>query len=140
MAEEWLNANLCALSDTVRVELGPQYVELLCSDENLSNEVTAPHYRIGARDALGRFIRPAELPEGPLKNSIFQSIAKEKALGVYGVVNVWDKMTVVDWREKFVPKLWKVYQDQGEGFVNVSEHLDREKALSEARNLLRGAN
>ena len=138
MGEEWLNPDLCELSATVRVERGPQYVELLCSDENLVNGVTAPHYRIGTRDAMGKFIRPDEIPDPARRQAVFRSIAQEKALGIYGVVRAGEKMTVVDWRERFAPKLWKVYQDQGNGFVKLSEHPNQDRALAEARKLLRG--
>ncbi len=48
--EKWLNDCLCSLgNDTVRVELGPQIIELDCTEANLDDEVTAPHYRIGNR-------------------------------------------------------------------------------------------
>jgi len=86
MSKKWLNKKLCSFGDDkVRIELGPQIIELDCTDKNLSNDVTSPHYQIGKKDAFGKII------------------GSDK------------KMNCVDWRAKHVPELWKVYKMQETG-------------------------
>ncbi len=98
---KWLNPGmLCSFGDDqVRIELAPQIIELDCTDENLRDEVTAPHYKIGGIDAYGRVIRPNEADVLVQKNPV-------------GSVNKGEKMFCVDWRAKHVPHAWKVYQWQ----------------------------
>lgn len=99
MKGKWLVKNvLWTLNELVRIELGPQLVELDCTDENLKNEVTAAHYHVGARDALGRVIRPREA-----------GLPSDDKLGV---VEKGQKMVCVDWDARHKPKVWKIYQNQ----------------------------
>jgi len=61
MSANWINDNLASFADdTVRVELGPQIIELDCTDANLQDDVTHPQYKIGGIDALGKVIRPGK--------------------------------------------------------------------------------
>ncbi len=124
---KWLNPDvLCSFGDDqVRIELGPQIIELDCTDENLRDEVTAPHYKIGGIDAHGRVIRPDEAKVLVQKNPI-------------GIVNKGEKMHCVDWRCKHVPKIWKVYQYDGERFIQVGERADKTEAVAWAEELLGG--
>lgn len=117
----------CFAEDTVRIEIGPQYVELEVNAENLSDKVTHPAYKLGAIDALGRLI------------------GTEKT------------MTVVDRESKFVPHLWKVYElqkspaldrdgnefkdEDGETvmidrFIKIDEKEDFDEALAIAETLV----
>ena len=133
---KWLNPNvLCSFGDDqVRIELGPQIIELDCTDENLSDEVTSPHYKIGGIDAYGRVIRPQEAEVLVQKNPV-------------GVVNKGEKMHCVDWRAKHVPFVWKVYQWQETAdlnpddesifrFIKVGERADKAEAIAWAEELL----
>ena len=118
--EKWLNKKLCSLhGDKVRVELGPQIIELDCTTKNLSDEVTAPHYQLGKVDAYGKIIDPSKR----------------------------DKMHCVDWRSKHVPHLWKVYEMQEtedfdkdkkpvSKFIKVAEFENKDEALTSARGLI----
>ena len=133
---KWLNPDvLCSFGDDqVRIELGPQLIELDCTDENLRDEVTHPQYKIGGRDAYGRVIRlsEAEKPMDPTG---------------YGVVEKGEKMHCVDWRSKHVPHLWKIYQlqdtddvdpktgDPVQRFIKVDEVEGRDEALKRARTI-----
>lgn len=87
MNENWLNDNLCSFDEKVRVELGPQIIELDCTLANLDDNVTAPYYRAGTVDALGKEINPSPAEDG-------------------------NTMHVVDRRAKHAPKVWKIYQWQ----------------------------
>ena len=126
MKENWINENLCSFDEKVRIELGPQIIELDCTHANLSDYVTAPHYQAGKIDAYGKTIVPKD----------------------------GGKMHCVDWREKHVPKVWKVYQWQDTGevvkddkvdgmspgdpifcFVKVGEYLEKADALKQAKTL-----
>lgn len=155
MTPTWLIPDkLCTYDEKVRVELGPQIVELDCNDDNLSDAVTAPHYRIGGRDAYGRFIRPSEMPattsaDKRIKAQVHASIANERKRGVYGVILEGAKMSVVDWRGKHKPHVWKVYQMQEtedldkEGkpirrFIQVGWDIDKANALAMAEQIARG--
>lgn len=127
MSANWINDNLASFADdTVRVELGPQIIELDCTTANLADEVTHPQYRIGGIDAYG------------------QAITAD-------IVDKGGKMHCVDWRSKHVPHLWKVYQlmETGEteedgkpvmAFGKVNEFEDKDEALSCAIGLTGGAN
>lgn len=125
---KWLvKDKLCSFAkDTVRIELGPQIIELNCNKKNLSNAVTAPHYQVGKIDAYGNRI----------------------ILG--------KKMCCVDWRAIHVPHLWKVYQmketgelDKATGkiavdkdgkpiqrFIKVNEYKYKDKAIAYAKGLI----
>ncbi len=124
---KWLNPDvLCSFGDDqVRIELAPQIIELDCTDENLSDKVTSPHYKIGGIDAYGRVIRPGEAEVLVQRNPV-------------GVVNKGEKMHCVDWRSKHVPHVWKVYQYDGERFIQVGERADKAEAIAWAEELLGG--
>lgn len=114
MEQNWIIPDkLCSLfGDTVRVEIGPQIIDMDCTDENLSNEVTHVNYRIGSRDADGRLIRPIEAASDQIhKNQICYQISVEEKRGLIPI-NKGEVMRCVDYREKHVPHQWKVYQLQ----------------------------
>ena len=123
MAEKWYGETLCSLADDqVRVEIGPQIVEIDCTPENLDNRVTHANYRVGGRDAYGRIIMRDQV-SGQVDDSL-------------GSVNAGEKMAVVDWRERLAPKVWKVYQQQDGRFQKVAEFEDKDAALNHARGLI----
>ncbi len=123
MKESWISDHLCSFGEKVRIEKSPQLVELLCTDANLSDRITAPHYHIGARDALGRIIRPEDYGR-PVDLSL-------------GKVSKGEKMVCLDWRAKFKPYVWRVYKWDGERFVPAGENVDLNKARSIAHGLLK---
>ncbi len=105
--EKWLNDNLCSLhDDKVRIELGPQIIELPCTDANLRNAVTSAHYQKGRIDAYGV------------------------------VIGTKKKMNCVDWRARHIPKLWKIYTLQDDSFIKMAEFEDKDEALTHARGLI----
>lgn len=117
--EKWLNKKLCTFhNDKVRIELGPQIIELPCTDENLSNSVTSTHYKMGGIDAMNRFIRP---DEQIAKQSDKKKAAAMQAYVDYevnqmgrGIIKKGEDMACVDWRAIHVPHVWKVYVLQQE--------------------------
>lgn len=151
MTGKWLNDNLYSIDEKVRVERGPQMIELECNDKNLSDKVTAPHYRIGKRDALGKIIMPEKIKVES------ERVAAEA--DPYGTVKDGEPMNVVDWRAKHVPHLWKIYQLQETGevyakddpdgtfkkgdpierFIKISEVEGKEGALASAQALFKEA-
>jgi len=139
MNENWLNENLCSFDEKVRVEIGPQIIEMPCNDDNLRNEVTHPNYRKGGRDALGRIIKYNELTDDE----------RDQVDASMGVVNDGETMACVDWREKHAPKLWKVYKwvDSGEKdkqgkpvfrWTKINEFVDKAEALEFAKATAEG--
>lgn len=104
---KWLSPVLCSLEEKVRVERGPQYVELDCTDENLDDSKTHPHYRIGGRDAHGNFIRPDEITDPSYRAQVKAEIINPH--NPFKGIAKGEKMTVVDYRQKIVPHLWKIY-------------------------------
>ena len=124
MRETWLQKDkLCSIDDDkIRLEFGPQLIELPCTDENLRNEVTSAHYRIGARDALGRMIRPEE-----------SGTEVDLALGK---VSKGEKMVCVDWRARFKPFVWKIYLLENGKFQKHGEVPRFDEARDIARRLL----
>lgn len=165
--ETWLSDTLCSLGDdVVRVERGPQMLRLQCNAANLDDSVTAPHYRIGGRDASGKFIKPGDMPEDTqaqreAKAMVHAAMAREAKAGVYGVVNDGDDMHVLDWKEKHTKHTWKVYElqemddlvfekpgvplldDAGKPvkqkrFIKVNELATPEEAMAFARTLVEG--
>lgn len=143
--QELIPGKLYSFDEKVRVEIGPQVIELTCCDENLSDEVTAPHYKIGGRDANGKLIRPDELPQD---QNVKKIRARDKVLGIPEVAK-GEKMACVDWRSKHVPHIWKIYQLQetaevdelGETvfrFVKVDDIPGKEDALAVAQELYEG--
>ena len=140
MAENWITQTLCSLDEKVRIERGPQIIELDCNDANLSDSVTAPHYRNGGRDATGRLIRPDLAGDKAVKQA---RIEKERGIES---LSEGEKMLCVDYREKHAPWLWKIYQSQefeqlnqktGEHetiskFVKVDEVEGKDDALAKA--------
>ena len=130
MAETWLyhdlpNGALLSLDEVVRVEIGPQVIELQCSPEHLSVIYTHAVYRVGKRDASGRMIVGDDA----------QLVAKHPDGVKYG-----DRMRVVDWDAKFAPRLWKVYRwELLKGarlkWVKVGQFENFDDALSLARQL-----
>jgi hypothetical protein len=154
MTGQWLiEDKLYSLEEKVRIELGPQLVNLECTDENLDDKVTHRNYRIGSRDAMGRIIRPDEMPEGKEKNIVKAVLAEEAEQGGgYGAVAKGEMMTCVDWRAKHLPHVWKIYQLQSTGtfnkrtgeeitrFIQVGEAYEFEEALPIAENFLKEMN
>lgn len=139
MAEEWLKnkqgveMNIFQVDGLVRMERGPQVMQMTCTDDNLDDSMTHPHYKVGGRDAMGRLIQPdrhlASLKEkvAALKNvkaSPARIEAAEAALEDFDVamrVDAEEKvdgvaegatMEIVDYRAKHRPFLWKIYTYQ----------------------------
>ena len=104
MQGEWLNDKLYSIDEKVRVEKGPQLIELICNEENLRDEVTAAHYVVGKIDARGRVIMPEKIADDKQR-----ATAEANRLGT---VSEGEVMSVLDWRSKHVPHAWKIYQDQ----------------------------
>lgn len=133
MSETWLFNNLpegalLSLDEVVRVEFGPQTIELDCTPQYLSIIYTHANYRVGAFDAHGRMI-VGDDPE----------LMKKYPDGIkYG-----DRMRCVDWKAKFVPKLWKVYRWQMRldlkpaqfGWLKIAQYEDFNDALEHGRKL-----
>ena len=143
MAETWLSKDkagngvlLSLAADSVRVEIGPQYVELPCTAANLADTVTHSSYRPGRRDALGRII----LPENHGLDDV--TVAKLKR-DPMGFVSEGETMTVVDHKQVHKPRAWKVYHKQDvdgtERFVKVAEYEDFEQATTRARAIAGGS-
>ena len=130
MKETWINGHLCSFEEKVRIEKGPQLVTLECNKENLSDAVTMPHYRIGGRDALGRVICPERA--SPRRDFIADPGPPDLTLGK---VSIGEDMICVDWRCKFKPWVWKIYQWDGERFVHKDEVEELVKARAIARQL-----
>ena len=147
MAEQWLKEGvLCSFDELVRIEKGPQVVELECNDANLSNDVSHANYQIGTRDAMGKIIRPSEAA-AEHKVAVDRAVASDARKGVYGVVNKGETMSVVDRKAIHAPFMWKIYQWQEtdefnektdepiEKFVKVGEVAGKDEALAQARAL-----
>ena len=115
MDKKWLiEDKLLSLDgDRLRVEIGPQVVELACTDENLRDSVTSKHYKIGGRDATGRFIRPDEFRgNAKAKQELDDAVALYRAQGGAEPLKKGETMRCVDHRARHVPHLWKVYELQ----------------------------
>lgn len=130
--ESWISDRLCSFGEKVRIEKSPQLVELLCTDANLSDRITSPHYRIGGRDALGRVICPERV-------KLYRDFADDPGPPdlTLGKVSMGEKMVCLDWRAKFKPYVWRVYKWDGERFVPAGENVDLNKARSIAHSLLK---
>lgn len=136
-------------NDKVRIELGPQIIKMECTDANLCDTVTSPHYKLGQKDAHGVVI--GKLVDGTGGDSV---------PAVYEQDPKQTHMHCVDWRCKHAPKLWKVYQSQDTGkvvegdklrgrgvnkgdkifqFVKVAEFEDLAEAVSAAQDFIGGA-
>ena len=50
MNEDWLSQTLCEIEGVVRIERGPQLMEMTCDDDSLRDEVTAPRAAVQARN------------------------------------------------------------------------------------------
>lgn len=151
MTEQWLiEDKLCSFDEKVRVELGPQVIELDCTDANLCDTVTHPHYRIGGRDAMGRIIRPDDHVIADKKeNGVFRNaVAKDISLGRKPVA-AGEMMACVDWKAKSVPHVWKIYVSTPTGlfdeegdeihrFEKLEEVEGKDKALAKAKKVYEG--
>ena len=168
MSETWVNENLCCLDSggvgyIVRVERAPKRIELEISDANLSDEVTAVHYKLGRRDALGRLLDPAEairrlraqveagLLSAEVAEAVITQIDASRALArIHGLaeLKLGDKMMVADWRRKHSPYVWYIYRkerkqelqangttSERELFNRVGEVSEKEAALEAARQM-----
>jgi hypothetical protein len=51
-----INSNLIEFDGKYRIEMGPPRKVAVATEELLSNELTAEHYQVGAKDALGKEI------------------------------------------------------------------------------------
>jgi hypothetical protein len=107
---KWINENFCSFDELVRIELGPQVIILDCTEENLSNRITSAHYFTGQKDALGYIIDPSKK----------------------------GKMHCVDWRQRFVPNVWKIYKFNKDlnRFDLVEENENKDEAIKSAQVLL----
>lgn len=119
---KWINPNLCSMyDDQVRVELGPQIIELPATEQTIKGGQIMPYYKEGALDALGKVIKIC--PEGGSET-----------------------IHVVDHRQKFVKKLWKVYDRQKTNelsanhdyifrYIKVAEYESKDQAIKHAKSL-----
>lgn len=105
--ETWLTDTLCQVGPSVRIEYGPQRVQMECTAETIADSVTPARYKVGAPDALGKTI----------------------ALG--------ERMTIIDSDARHKPFLWTVYElrtVEGEArYFPVGGNAVKETALAEAR-------
>ncbi len=155
--EVWMNDRLCCFADdTVRIEIGPQVISMKCTEENLMNGVTPPHYRLGGRDATGAMIDPEEhakrlraVGHEDAASEVDRNAALDRSLGRMPL-KLGSEMRVVDWRAKHVPHMWKVYVWQESGvdskgnpimkFIKVDEIAGKDEALTRAHELAGGLN
>lgn len=147
LKEEWLiKDQLCDWGGQVRIERGPQVLELDCTEENLRDEVTEPGYRLGGRDAQGRLILPADYEEDP---HLAYAAHMDRRKGIMPVV-LGEKMKCVDWKARMAPYVWNVYQlcrfvetdvegneVEKERFVKVTQVEGLDEAKAEAGKLLK---
>lgn len=110
--KELIKNKLYSFDEKVRAELGPQIIELDCTDKNLSNDVTHPNYQKGKIDAFGK------------------------------IIGEHKKMSCVDWRSKHAPLLWKVYElkeceDSVNRFIKINEFEDKKEALAFAESVFK---
>lgn len=168
MEPTWLTPTLASFDERVRVERGPQIVEMPCTDANLDDQVTHAHYKKGRRDASGRLIRPAERmneldrqmreADGDRRRQLQKEIrALQAAMNIDRAigrkpVETNEPMKCVDWRGKHKAYVWKVYHaevflevDMNTGeersvrrFILVDEVEGRDEALARAKALLKG--
>ena len=119
-----MNANIVTVGPYVWVERGPQIIALICNAQNLSDKVTATHYRPGGLTADGKVIMPGK------KYS-------KKALESRGQVNEGDVMFVVDWKARKEPYVWKVYarSEINAKLAKVDEYPTKEAAITYAQSL-----
>lgn len=115
--KELIKDKLYSFDEKVRVELGPQIVNLVCTEKNIDNSVTHANYQEGKIDAFGNKI------------------------------TMGNKMDCVDWKGKLKPHLWKVYQltkttdvdKKGKHifrFLKVDEVKSKDNAITIAESLL----
>ncbi|MGD2065564.1 MAG: hypothetical protein PVI43_00155 [Candidatus Bathyarchaeota archaeon] len=133
--ENWLNENLCSFDEKVRVELGPQIIEMECNDDNLSDAVTESYYQTGGRDAYGRVIRKSVVEQeldkhlsdkslNPAQVAVARKLKQDLAKDTFGAVENGEMMAVVDRQAKLAPMLWKIYQNQDTGRVYEKDQRD----------------
>lgn len=157
MTEVWMNDKMCCLADdTVRIEKSPQVIPLQCTEANLRNGVTPPHYKLGGRDATGAMIDPDEharrlraVGQEDAAAQVDRNAALDRSLGRMPL-KLGDEMQVVDWRSVHVPHVWKVYKWQESGvdktgapmmkFIKVQEIAGKDEALARAHELAGGLN
>ena len=151
MKGKWLSEKLYSIDEKVRVEKGPQLIELICNDENLKDAVTFAHYQIGKIDALGGVIMPERVTDGPALHRLGDVICEGETMSYvdwranhesekmscvnWRAIHEGDKMTCVDWRDIHVPHIWKIYELQDGLFIKVDETEDKDDALKRAQKL-----
>jgi len=150
--ETWLTETLCSLGEKVRVERGPQVVTLPCTDENLRDDVTHNHYKVGRRDAEGRLIRPddreVELADDAQELARFKA-AREQDFRT--PIGKGEPMKVADWAGGHAVWVWKIYRVETvyaldadgapverQKFVKVDEVEGKDDALARAHEILKG--
>jgi len=163
--EKKISENFVILDgDKVRIERGPQIVRHACSHENLKDDVTAAHYHLGTRDALGRLIDPeaalkklherARLDPGRAKEFIAAAAVVERAwkrdtqIGVPSV-KIGDEMHCADWDEVQTKWVWKIYQRQQVDvteagvpvlrYIQVGSAPTKDAAIKDAKKFVKGA-
>lgn len=142
VTETWLSDTLCALGDEVRIERGPQVVEMDCVLSNLDDAVTPVRYKPGRRDAAGRLIQPqralddlrAQLARLPAAGQADTPSAEHAALTrriaeIEALVNLdqtlgrpciadGDPMRIVDDKARHKAYVWKVYEMQSRAEID----------------------
>lgn len=132
------NESLVQVNDRIRVEWGPARKKAKATEELLSDQKTAPHYKVGTKDALGKPIKVGEdmdyldykadyvwyiyilqLEEGPLSD-------QERQL----IVGKPEKDRSDDQKQKL--KSGKVMNQR---YVMVGHKANRDEAMAEAQKL-----
>ena len=93
------------VSDTVRVDKGPQIKEGIANKATLDNKVTAGHYQIGMNDAFGTKIQKGK------------------------------KFSYVDWLAPDEEHVYSVYQHDGERYQLVRRYKTEAAAIAAAEKL-----
>lgn len=149
-----MTPELCVFGeDEVRIERGPQRVEVPCTDKNLQRMRTK--YRIGGRDGSGRLIRPEELKvaleaqrdaetdQGERDKltvriaNLRADMAREEVIG-RAFVEKDQPMQIVDWKQEHMPWVWYVYEKDRVGRFQLVTHVrDKNSAIEKAREIMR---
>ncbi len=130
----WLNENLATFDEQVRIEKGPQIIELNCNKETLSNDVTSAHYKVGARDAEGKIILGCSIDDPEIDPALHARALNDP----YGYISPGETMKVIDWKEKFIPSVWKVYLNKGGLFQQVNSFSKKDDAIHAVQQMLGG--
>lgn len=101
-----VSGNITSIGDKVRVEPGPKAVTAVATEELLSDDQTAQHYCVGARDALGEIIVLGEpmtylawggkCAAAEVSFYVYQLKAQTYPEGETGPAERWEKVAAYD--------------------------------------------